>query len=213
MTGRFIVLEGIDGCGKTTQIQHLVEWLPNSGLMPKGAAVVCTREPGGTPLGRSIRELLLHTSDQEAPAPTAELLLYAADRAQHVETLIRPALERGDWVISDRFSGSTLAYQGDGRGLDASTIRDLERIATAGVTPDLTLWLDLPIAESLRRRQTQTADRIEAEGTAFLARVAEGFRSLAAERGWAAVAADRTPDQVQQAIRAQVEAKAAQGWI
>ena len=83
MTGRFIVLEGIDGCGKTTQIQHLVDWLPNSGLMPKGAAVVCTREPGGTPLGRSIRELLLHTEDQEAPAPTAELLLYAADRAQH----------------------------------------------------------------------------------------------------------------------------------
>ena len=91
MTGRFIVLEGIDGCGKTTQIRHLVKWLPNSGLMPKGAAVVCTREPGGTPLGRSIRELLLHTADQEAPAPTAELLLYAADRAQHVETLIRPA--------------------------------------------------------------------------------------------------------------------------
>ena len=148
-----------------------------------------------------------------APSPTAELLLYAADRAQHVEQLIRPALDRGDWVLSDRFSGSTLAYQGDGRGLDATTIRDLERIATAGVTPDLTLWLDLPIAESLRRRQTQTADRIEAEGTAFLARVAEGFRSLAAERGWAAVAADRTPDQVQQSIRAQVEAKAAQGWI
>ena len=84
--------------------------------------MVCTREPGGTPLGRSIRELLLHTADQEAPAPTAELLLYAADRAQHVETLIRPALERGDWVISDRFSGSTLAYQGYGRGLDQDLI-------------------------------------------------------------------------------------------
>ena len=97
--------------------------------------------------------------------------------------------------------------------MDASIIRDLERIATAGITPDLTLWLDLPIAVSLRRRQAQTADRIEAEGTAFLARVAEGFRSLAAERGWAAVAADRTPDQVQQDIRAQVEANAAQGWI
>ena len=112
MTGRFIVLEGIDGCGKTSQIKHLLEWLPNSGLMTKGAALVCTREPGGTPLGRSIRELLLYTANQKAPAPTAELLLYAADRAQHVETLIRPALERGDWVISDRFSGSTLAYQG-----------------------------------------------------------------------------------------------------
>ena len=122
-------------------------------------------------------------------------------------------MDRGDWVLSDRFSGSTLAYQGDGRGLDASTIRDLERIATAGVTPDLTLWLDLPIAESLRRRQMQMADRIEAEGTAFLARVAEGFRRLAAERGWAAVAADRPPEQVQQAIRVQVEAKAAQGWF
>ena len=213
MAGRFLVLEGIDGCGKTTQLQQLSQWLPISGLMPAGATLHLTREPGGTPLGQALRELLLHPPQASAPSPTAELLLYAADRAQHVEQLIRPALERGDWVLSDRFSGSTLAYQGDGRGLDATTIRDLERIATAGVTPDLTLWLDLPIAESLRRRQTQTADRIEAEGTAFLARVAEGFRSLAAERGWAAVAADRTPDQVQQSIRAQVEAKAAQGWI
>ena len=213
MAGRFLVLEGIDGCGKTTQLKQLSQWLPVSGLMPAGATLYLTREPGGTSLGQALRELLLHPPQASAPSPTAELLLYAADRAQHVEQLIRPALDRGDWVLSDRFSGSTLAYQGDGRGLDASTIRDLERIATAGVTPDLTLWLDLPIAESLRRRQTQTADRIEAEGTAFLARVAEGFRSLAAERGWAAVAADRTPDQVQQSIRAQVEAKAAQGWI
>ena len=213
MAGRFLVLEGIDGCGKTTQLKQLSQWLPVSGLMPAGATLHLTREPGGTSLGQALRELLLHPPQASAPSPTAELLLYAADRAQHVEQLIRPALDRGDWVLSDRFSGSTLAYQGDGRGLDASIIRDLERIATAGVTPDLTLWLDLPIAESLRRRQTQTADRIEAEGTAFLARVADGFRSLAAERGWAAVAADRTPDQVQQAIRAQVEAKAAQGWI
>ena len=213
MAGRFLVLEGIDGCGKTTQLKQLAQWLPVSGLMPAGATLHLTREPGGTPLGQALRELLLHPPQASAPSPTAELLLYAADRAQHVEQLIRPALVRGDWVLSDRFSGSTLAYQGDGRGLDATTIRDLERIATAGVTPDLILWLDLPIAESLRRRQTQTADRIEAEGTAFLARVAEGFRSLAAERGWAAVAADRTPDQVQQSIRAQVEAKAAQGWI
>lgn len=213
MAGRFLVLEGIDGCGKSTQLKQLAQWLPVSGLMPEGATLHLTREPGGTPLGQALRELLLHPPQASAPSPTAELLLYAADRAQHVEQLIRPALDRGDWVLSDRFSGSTLAYQGHGRGLDASIIRDLERIATAGVSPDLTLWLDLPIAVSLRRRQAQTADRIEAEGTAFLARVAEGFRSLAAERGWAAVAADRTPDQVQQAIRAQVEANAAQGWI
>ena len=213
MTGRFIVLEGIDGCGKTTQLQQLSEWLPVSGLMPAGATLHLTREPGGTPLGQALRELLLHPPQASAPAHTAELLLYAADRAQHVEQLIRPALERGDWILSDRFSGSTLAYQGDGRGLDASIIRDLERIATAGITPDLTLWLDLPIDVSLHRRQAQTADRIEAEGTAFLARVADGFRRLAAERGWAAVAADRTPDAVHQAIRVQVEAKAAEGWI
>ena len=213
MAGRFLVLEGIDGCGKSTQLKQLAQWLPVSGLMPEGATLHLTREPGGTPLGQALRELLLHPPEASAPSPTAELLLYAADRAQHVEQLIRPALDRGDWVLSDRFSGSTLAYQGHGRGLDVSIIRDLERIATAGVSPDLTLWLDLPIAVSLRRRQAQTADRIEAEGTAFLARVAEGFRSLAAERGWAAVAADRTPDQVQQDIRAQVEANAAQGWI
>ena len=213
MAGRFLVLEGIDGCGKTTQLKQLAQWLPVSGLMPAGATPHLTREPGGPPLGQALRELLLHPPQASAPSPTAELLLYAADRAQHVEQLIRPALVRGDWVLSDRFSGSTMAYQGDGRGLDASTIRDLERIATAGVTPDLTLWLDLPVAESLRRRQMQMADRIEAEGTAFLARVAEGFRRLAAERGWAAVAADCPPDQVQQAIRVQVEAKAAQGWI
>ena len=213
MAGRFLVLEGIDGCGKTTQLKLLSQWLPGSGLMPAGATLLLTREPGGTPLGKALRELLLHPPQDSAPSPTAELLMYAADRAQHVEHLIRPALDRGDWVLSDRFSGSTLAYQGDGRGLDASTIRDLERIATAGVTPDLTLWLDLPIAVSLRRRQEQMADRIEAEGTAFLARVAEGFRSLAGERGWAGVAADRTPEQVQRSIRAQVEAKAAQGWI
>ena len=140
MAGRFLVLEGIDGCGKTTQLKLLSQWLPGSGLMPAGATLLLTREPGGTPLGKALRELLLHPPQDSAPSPTAELLMYAADRAQHVEHLIRPALDRGDWVLSDRFSGSTLAYQGDGRGLDASTIRDLERIATAGVTPDLTLW-------------------------------------------------------------------------
>ena len=127
----------------------------------EGAALVCTREPGGTPLGRSIRELLLHTADQEAPAPTAELLLYAADRAQHVETLIRPALERGDWVLSDRFSGST-AYQGFGRDLDRDLIQRLEQIATTGLQPDLTL-VEPSVQESLQRRRGDKDDRIEAE--------------------------------------------------
>ena len=103
MKGRFIVLEGIDGCGKTTQLEHLVQWLPSAALMPDAAQLLRTREPGGTSLGLSVRELLLHTAADDAPAPVAELLLYAADRSQHVETLIRPALKRGDWVISDRF--------------------------------------------------------------------------------------------------------------
>ena len=148
-----------------------------------------------------MRELLLNPPDESAPSPTAELLLYAADRAQHVERLIRPALNRGDWVLSDRFSGSTIAYQGDGRGLDLQTILDLERIATAGVTPDLTFWLDLPLQESLKRRGARIEDRIEAEGEAFLTRVAKGFQRLSAERSWTAVAADQSADQVQQVMR------------
>ena len=174
--------------------------MPGSGLMPDGAALVSTREPGGTPLGRSVRELLLHTRAEQAPAPTAELLLYAADRAQHVERLIRPALDRGDWVISDRFSGSTLAYQGHGRGLDRQLIDQLEMIATAGLQPDLTLWLTLPLEESLRRRQGAQADRIEAEGQEFLQRVIDGFAVIAEQRGWSAIAADRPPEAVSRAL-------------
>ena len=210
MSGRFLVLEGIDGCGKTTQLRQLADWLPGSGLMPSGATLHLTREPGGTPLGRALRELLLNPPSESAPDPTAELLLYAADRAQHVERMIRPALERGDWVLSDRFSGSTIAYQGDGRGLNLQTILDLERIATAGITPDVTLWLDLPLQESLRRRGARADDRIEAEGESFLMRVAEGFKRLSAERGWIPVEADQGAEQVQQIIRRLLEVHFAQ---
>lgn len=200
MRGRFIVLDGLDGCGKSTQMQHLSQWLPASGLMPPGARLIGTREPGGTELGRAVRELLLQTSRERAPAPTAELLLYAADRAQHVETLIRPALERGDWVLSDRFSGSTMAYQGYGRGLDRRLIEQLEAIATTGLQPDLTLWLSLPLAQSIQRREGSRQDRIEAEGQAFLGRVADGFAAVARQRGWSAVAADGTVEQVSRSL-------------
>ena len=117
MKGRFIVLEGIDGCGKSTQINHLSKWLPRSGLMPPNTKLHLTREPGGTKLGDSLRNLLLNPPKDESPDSLTELLLYAADRAQHVNQLIRPLINKGDWVISDRFSGSTLAYQGFGRGL------------------------------------------------------------------------------------------------
>lgn len=194
--GRFVVLEGIDGSGKTTQLEALAAWLPTSGLLPEGATVLCSREPGGTALGQALRQLLLHPPDGSAPCPSAELLLYAADRAQHVETVIRPALAAGEWVLSDRFTGSTAAYQGDGRGLPALRIAELERIATGGLAPDLTLWLDLPLAESLRRRGHRAADRMEASGEAFLTRVAEGFARLAKERGWRPVDAAQAPEQV-----------------
>ena len=200
MTGRFIVLDGIDGCGKSTQIRHLAQWLPASGLMPSTARLICTREPGGTPLGQSIRDLLLHTEADQVPSVTAELLLYAADRAQHVDTVIRPALLRGDWVLSDRFAGSTLAYQGYGRGLDHQLITRLESIATTGLVPDLTACLMVPVEVSLQRRHGEKEDRIEAEGRAFLHRVADGFAVLAEQRHWCQLDAQQSVSQLSQAL-------------
>lgn len=202
--GRFLVLEGIDGCGKTTQIQHLRQWLPSSGLMPAGAELVVTREPGGTELGSALRELLLHPPGAAAPCSTAELLLYAADRAQHVQEHIRPALEAGHWVLSDRFSGSTAAYQGYGRGLSLPLIEQLSLIACRGLQPDLTLLLDVPLAESLRRRGHRPADRIEASGEAFLARVCAGFVALAAQPGWQRLDGTQPAEQVSAALQAAI---------
>jgi dTMP kinase len=199
-----VVLEGIDGCGKTTQLQRLMDWLPGSGLLVQGCQVVLTREPGGTPLGLALRQLLLHPPQGAAPLTTAELLLYAADRAQHVEQVIQPALAAGHWVLSDRFSGSTAAYQGYGRGLDHSLIGQLETIATLGLKPDLTLWLDLPLAESLRRRGGRAPDRIEAGGQPFLERVAFGFATLASQRGWIRIDAAPQPSLVSEACQAAV---------
>ena len=203
--GRFLVLEGIDGCGKTTQIAALAEWLPRSGLLSPGAELLVTREPGGTALGQALRQLLLHPPGEAAPEPTAELLLYAADRAQHVQQRIAPALAAGHWVLSDRFSGSTAAYQGYGRGLSLALIEQLERIATADLQPDLTLWLDLPLAESRRRRGGRAADRIEAAGDAFLERVCGGFAALAGQRGWCRLDASLAPEQLSAAIGALLE--------
>jgi dTMP kinase len=203
--GRFLVLEGIDGCGKTTQLDALKQWLPLSGLMPAGARLTVTREPGGTPLGLELRQMLLHPPQGAEPCSTSELLLYAADRAQHVEQTIRPALAGGDWVLCDRFTGSTAAYQGHGRGLSLDLIARLEAIATGGLEPDLTLWLDLPLPQSLQRRGHRPADRIEASGEAFLGRVAAGFALLARERGWyrldAAAPVERVTLACRQAVR------------
>lgn len=199
--GRFLVIEGIDGAGKTSQIEALRTWLPESGLMPSEAALVVTREPGGTPLGQHLRRLLLHAPADRAPSPNTELLLYAADRAQHVSTVIRPALERGDWVLCDRYTGSTLAYQGWGRGLSTELILRLEAIATEGLGADVTLWLDLPVPVARQRRGMETDDRIEVCGGDFQQRVAKGFAALCLERNWLRLNATTGYGQVMVAIR------------
>jgi dTMP kinase len=202
--GRFVVLEGIDGCGKTTQLQALRQWLPSSGLMAPGARLVVSREPGGTALGQALRELLLHPPQGVQPLPRAELLLYAADRAQHVEALLLPALQAGDWLLCDRFTGSTAAYQGYGRGLPLALIDTLESLATGGLQADLTLWLDVSLAESRRRRGGRPADRIEAAGEVFQTRVADGFATLAAQRGWTRIEAGQPVAAVTESCRAAI---------
>ena len=198
--GRFLVMEGIDGSGKSTQVDHLRRWLPASGLMPPGADLVVTREPGGTDLGQRLRAILL--DPQVDVPPLSELMLFAADRTHHVATVVRPALERGAWVLSDRFCGSTVAYQGHGRGLDRALIQQLETIATGGLTADLTLWLDLPLEQVHGRQALCLEDRIEDGGQAFLERVQRGFAAVARERGWQRIAADASCEQVSAAIEA-----------
>lgn len=166
----FITLEGGEGVGKTTQQALLVER-----LRQEGYACLCTREPGGTALGKTLRELLLHG---DPFSPLAELLLYAADRAEHVSKVIAPALAAGQVVVCDRFTDSTLAYQGYGRGLDLEKIRQLNGLATGGLQPHLTLWLDLPPEVGLAR--VGLADRLEQEHLEFHRRVYQGFQALAA---------------------------------
>ena len=179
--GRFIALEGIDGSGKTTQLEALAAWLPTSGLMPPGAELITTRAPGGTALGQRLRELLLHPPDDAEPCPVAELLLYVADTAQLGGEVIEPALAAGDWVLCDRFTGSTVAYQGYGRGHDLARIQRLNQLATGGLKPDATLWLDLNALVASGRRGHRPADRIEAAGESFSGRVAFGYNSLFVE--------------------------------
>ena len=178
--GFFITFEGIEGCGKTTQLQRLA-----AALTAAGQAVLVTREPGGCAIADALRAVLLDSANQ-AMAPTTELLLYAAARAQHVAEVIRPALAEGRIVLCDRFSDATLAYQGYGRGLDRELIRELNRVATGGLVPDLTVLLDFPAEEGLARARQRNAGssgpdegRFEAESLAFHRRVREGYLALA----------------------------------
>jgi dTMP kinase len=167
----FISFEGLDGSGKTTQAAMLADALELEGI-----TVVRVREPGGTPTGERIRELLLDR--QSRIAPGAEALLYAAARAQLVDEVIRPALERGETVIADRFIDSSLAYQGVARGLGLDAVLAANQLGTTGVMPTVTLLLELPAAQAAVRRGT-APDRMEAEGDGFHAAVAEGFRDAA----------------------------------
>ena len=196
MKGKFIVFEGIDGSGKTTQINQLSKWINGTDLIPKNNKLVLTREPGGTKLGQSIRSMLLDTSKDKGPDSITELLLYAADRAQHVNEIIRPALNQGDWVISDRFCGSTLAYQGYGRKLDIKLIKDLETIATQGIYPDITFLLEIPVDESIKRRISKKDDRIEKEGRDFLSNVSQGFKILSEEKKWKQISALKSKEDI-----------------
>ena len=205
MKGKFIVFEGIDGSGKSTQINLLSQWLINKDLIPENNQLVVTREPGGTKLGKSIRSLLLDTSTDKNPDSITELLLYAADRSQHVNEIIRPTLHKGDWVISDRFCGSTLAYQGYGRNLDIKLIKNLEKIATQGISPDITFLLDIPVDESIKRRKDRKNDRIEKEGKKFLSKVSLGFQALSEDRKWKKISAINSKEKIISEIQSEIK--------
>lgn len=195
--GNFIVLEGIEGSGKSTQAALLAQWLEASGVPH-----LVTREPGGTALGEEIRRLLLHAG---AVPAMAELLLMLAARATLLEETVRPALAAGKTVIADRYSLSTLAYQGYGRGLELDEVRHAIRFATGGLVPDLTLLLDVPreVGEARRAASRPGDDRIERAGAAFHRRVAEAYRLLAgSETGIERVAGEGEPAAVQARIRA-----------
>jgi dTMP kinase len=176
---RFITLEGPEGSGKTTAARHLAAW-----LRERGPTVVLTHEPGGTPLGDEIRRIVLHMRGMSDDLdPRADALLYAAGRAQHVERVIRPALERGEWVVCARYLDSSLAYQGAGYGNDMTELRRLQEFATGGLLPDLTLLLDVPVEVGLERtRRRAEWNRFEdTEEVAFFEQVRAAYLRLAAD--------------------------------
>ncbi|HAX75691.1 MAG TPA: dTMP kinase [Cyanobacteria bacterium UBA11372] len=219
--GKLIAFEGVEGCGKTTQLRRLGQWLQDSGwllrLKAAGVAqeVVVTREPGGTELGLGLRRLLLEVRPHLSIHERAELFLYAADRAQHVEEVLLPELARGAIVLCDRYTDSTIAYQGYGRGLSLSLIEQLNQIATNGLQSDLTLWLDLDAAIGLARKQQQKEiTRMEQADITFHQRVQEGFTALAKAHPTriARVDASLSQESVQEQIQMIVEKKFSQWY-
>jgi dTMP kinase len=205
--GLFITLEGIEGSGKSTHIRHLAALLDRAGFR-----VLQTREPGGTATAEAIRHILLTPTSHEPVTPQTEALLILAARCQHVAHLIRPALRRGTVVLCDRFSDSTFAYQGFARGLDLSWLRAANEVATGGLTPDLTLVLDLPVSVGLARRRADRGEqnRLDRETERFHRKVRRGFLALAAEESgrMTIVNANRPAQEVQDELTEIVV-----GWI
>ena len=202
--GRFITLEGLDGSGKTTAARHLAEWLRS-----RGVDALLTGEPGGTPLGDEIRRIVLHHRGvADDLDPRADALLFAAQRAQHVARTIRPALERGEWVVCARYADSSLAYQGAGYGIDEEAMRQLQAFATDGLAPDLTILIDVPVEVGLGRKRRGLWNRFEdTEGAAFFEAVRAAYLRLAAadpDRFRVVDGSGRVPE-VDEAIQALIE--------
>lgn len=203
----FITLEGPEGSGKSMQICEMAEF-----LRQQGRQVLTTREPGGTFIGDQIREVIMRM-DNSMMSPRAEILLFCAARAQIVEEVIRPNLEKGLVVISDRYADSTLAYQGYGHGLDMETLKQILRFATGGLQPDLTLLLDVDVEEGLKRRRIGGGEwnRLDAQQLAFHQRVRQGYLIMAGEdpARWRVINARQKPPEVQADIRAAIAQKLA----
>ncbi|MCL6446554.1 MAG: dTMP kinase [Armatimonadetes bacterium] len=199
MRGIFIVFEGIDGAGKSTQVKMLAE-----ALVRRGCRVEVCRDPGGTKMGERIRKILLDPA--ESITPPAEALLYAASRAQLAAEVIQPALRRGKVVIGDRFSDSTLAYQGFGRGLPVDLLRRVNKLADGELAPDLTVLLDLP-PEMVNERLAGRRDRLEKEAVAFFERVRQGYLTLAGEKPESCLILDarRPLEEIRQQVLGKVE--------
>ena len=204
----FLSFEGLDGSGKSTLMKSLAQHLQDL-----GRAVVTTREPGGTPLAEDVRHLILRVGE-EAPVPRAELFLYEASRAQHVARVIRPALDRGAWVLCDRFSESSVAFQCYGRELPRAQVDELNRFAEDGTRPELVVLLDLPleVARARQGRRAEAADRMEREADEFHQRVRRGFLDQAAEepQRWFVLDASRPADELFSMLQIELRHR---GWL